>query len=146
MELLPLLGECGIIAPSEFTRPIDERRRDMPKSKPAARAAKKTIKRTRPATSAARARKTTAPRAVKTAPVKKPAALKEDFTDEYREYLERYEMSGEGRPKLGPAEFDRMDEEMWELIDIETAQGNLNDEQTVRYRELEFMLLLDNEV
>lgn len=116
----------------------------MPKSKTTTRTTKKT---TKPKS----ARKTTSA-AVKKSAVSstrergaKPTISKENYTDEYREYLERHEMSGEGRPKLGPAEFDRMDEEMWDLIDIETAQGNLNDEQTVRYRELEFMLLLDNE-
>ncbi len=111
----------------------------MPKSKTTTRTGKKTVK------SKSATRKTSSTGMKKSEAPKRAPVSKENYTDEYVEYLERYEMSGEGRPKLGPAEFDRMDDEMWDLIDIETAQGNLNDEQTVRYRELEFMLLLDNE-
>ncbi len=114
----------------------------MPKSKPTTRTTKKTAKSTRKTTSARTIKAESSSPRERAA---KPAVSKENYTDEYREYLERYAMTGEGRPKLGPGEFDRLDDEMWDLIDIETAQGSLTDEQTVRYRELEFMLLLDNE-
>ncbi len=63
------------------------------------------------------------------------------YSDEYAEYLERYELYGEGRPRLSPSEFDRLDEEMLELLEAEGEKGVLDDEQIVRLQELEYLLL-----
>ncbi|MBI5305606.1 MAG: hypothetical protein HY868_25985 [Chloroflexi bacterium] len=81
--------------------------------------------------------------AKKSAPARKPAPTKAPYTDEYIEYLERYELYGEGRPRLSPGEFERLDEEMLELLELE-AEGRLDDEQIVRMHELEY-LMLDSE-
>ncbi len=100
----------------------------MPKSKPTPRTTKKkTPSKSTPA------RKTGAPAKV--------SAPKPGYTEEYAEYLERYELFGEGRPRLSPAEFDRLDEEFLDLIDQQTEQGVLSPDQEVRYQELEFLLL-----
>ncbi len=81
--------------------------------------------------------------AAKTAKSKAKAAGKNSVSEEYAEYLERYELYGEGRPKLKPGEFDELDDELLDLLAIELERG-LNDEQTIRLKELEF-LLLDSE-
>ncbi len=73
-----------------------------------------------------------------------PTATKENYTDEYRDYLVRYELYGEGRPRLSPADFDRYDDELLDLLDQEWTRGSLDDEQVIRKQELEF-LLLDSE-
>lgn len=70
---------------------------------------------------------------------------KHTYSDEYAEYLERYELYGEGRPRLRPSEFDHLDEEMLELLELEGEKGVLDDEQIVRLQELEY-LLLDTEM
>jgi len=82
------------------------------------------------------------PVARKPAPAKKSAPPKEKFTDEYRDYLERYHLTGEGRPRLTPGEFERLDEEMLELLERQ-AEGRLDDEQLIRIQELEYLLLDD---
>ena len=64
-------------------------------------------------------------------------------TAEYAEYLERYEMYGEGRPLFSPADFERSDDELLDLLALESERG-LDDEQIIRLQELEF-LLLDSE-
>ena len=107
----------------------------MPKSKPSARTTKKS-KTTKPPRKVASKKKVGAP-------VPK-AASKQNYTEEYADYLERYELYGEGRPRLSPSEFDRLDEEILDLLALETEQGVLSDEQIVRLQELEF-LLLDSE-
>ena len=88
--------------------------------------------------------------ALKKAPARKSSssakpqvARKEKYSEEYTEYLERYELFGEGRPHLSQAEFDRFDEELLDLLALELERG-LNDDQTIRLKELEF-LLLDSE-
>lgn len=93
--------------------------------------------------------KTTA--AHKPASAKKPAARssasarapKPAYSEEYADYLERYAIYGTGRPRLSPAEFDRLDDETLDLLGIQSEIG-LSDEQVVRLQELEF-LLLDSE-
>ncbi len=67
-----------------------------------------------------------------------------NYSEEYLEYLERYELYGEDRPRLSPPEFEQLDEEMLDLLALETEQGLLNDDQIVRLQELEY-LLLDSE-
>ena len=103
----------------------------MPKSRQPARS--KTVK---PKPKANHARKPSAPPS--------PVA-KHTYSDEYAEYLERYELYGEGRPRLSPSEFDHLDEEMLELLELEGEKGVLDDEQIVRLQELEY-LLLDTEM
>ena len=104
----------------------------MPKRKTAPRSTPTKKNRATPAP----ARKTTATR--------KTSAPASNYTAEYAEYLERYELYGEGRQRLSPAEFERYDEELLDLLALETEQGILNDDQVVRLQELEF-LLLDSE-
>lgn len=100
----------------------------MPKRKSAPRASKKKSPPTSPPS-----RKPTAPA--------KATAPRQNYTEEYTDYLERYELYGEGRPRLSPAEFDRLDEEMLDLLAQESEQGVLTDDQIVRLQELEFLLL-----
>jgi hypothetical protein len=110
--------------------------RPAKKKKPATRTARKT------ATKTARPKKAMVERKASTA---RPApATKENYTEEYSDYLERYELYGEGRPRLTPSEFERLDEELIDLLALEADQGVLNDDQIVRLQELEF-LLLDSE-
>ena len=87
-------------------------------------------------------KKTTAKKSAtqKPAPVR---ASKPLYSEEYVDYLERYALYGTGRPRLSPAEFDRLDDEMLDLLALE-SEGGLNDEQIVRMQELEY-LLLDSE-
>lgn len=65
------------------------------------------------------------------------------YSEEYAEYLERYALFGTGHPHLSSDEFDRLDDEMLDLLDLEFNAG-LSDEQIIRLQELEF-LLLDSE-
>lgn len=96
-------------------------------------------------------RKSTKPVPRKKTSTKKPAARestparapKQTYSEEYADYLERYALYGTGRPRLSPTEFDRLDDEMLDLLGLESEIG-LNDEQVVRMQELEF-LLLDSE-
>jgi hypothetical protein len=71
------------------------------------------------------------------APVRAP---KPTYSEEYAEYLERYTLFGTGHPRLSSDEFDRLDDEMLDLLDLEFKTG-LNDEQIIRLQELEFLLL-----
>ncbi len=73
---------------------------------------------------------------------KKDAHPRAKFTPEYEEYLERYQEFGEGRPRLTPDEFDKLDDELLDLLD--QSHGNLSDEQAIRVQELEY-LLIDSE-
>ena len=64
-----------------------------------------------------------------------------DTSDEaYAEYLERYEMYGDERPRLNHSEFNRLDDELLDLL-AETEGGPLTDDQVIRLHELEFLLL-----
>ncbi len=91
------------------------------------------------------AKKTTArkPTARKSSQVKTPAAPRKSasatkYTAEYADYLNRHARDTEGRPRLSPGEFDRLDDELLELLD---QQGNLDDEQIIRIEELKYLLL-----
>ena len=91
-------------------------------------------------------RKTTSAR--KPAPKKtaKPSTRRapaKQYSEEYTEYLERHTLYGEGRRRLSPTEFDRLDDELLDLLAQEMEHG-LNDDQIIRVRELEY-LLLDSE-
>ena len=70
-------------------------------------------------------------------------APKPTYSEEYAGYLERHALFGAGHPRLTSDEFDRLDDEMLDLLDQEFKMG-LNDEQIIRLQELEF-LLLDSE-
>ena len=70
-------------------------------------------------------------------------APKPTYSEEYAEYLERYALFGMGHPRLSSDEYDRLDDEMLDLLDLQFKAG-LNDEQIIRLQELEF-LLLDSE-
>ncbi len=102
----------------------------MPKAKPSTK--KKTTK--------------TKPTARQATPAKKStvsAPPRAAYSEEYVEYLERHALYGTGRPRLSQSEFDRLDDEMLDLLGLESETG-LNDDQIVRLQELEY-LLLDSE-
>ena len=101
----------------------------MPKTKPSARSAKRKTS-TRKIRRGARSESTRS--WIKSA--------RDSYTEEYAEYLERHELYGEGRPRLSPAEFNRLDEELLDLLALE-AESPLNDDQLVRLQELEYLLL-----
>ncbi len=69
----------------------------------------------------------------------KPAKKSTAPAPEYQEYLERYAEFGEGRPRLSPNEFDKLDDELLDLL--ENAGGQLSDEQNIRLQELEYLLI-----
>ncbi len=91
-----------------------------------------------PKTTKSTTRKTKA----QTTRAKKETRAKAQWSPEYEEYLERYELMGEGRPRLSPKEFDKLDDELLDLLEL--SDGNLTDDQVVRIQELEF-LLIDSE-
>jgi hypothetical protein len=61
------------------------------------------------------------------------------LTPEYEEYMERYALYGEGRPKLAPQEFDKLDDELLELLAVDS--NRMTDDQIVRLQELEYLLI-----
>jgi hypothetical protein len=93
---------------------------------------------TKPSIRKAAADKKATRRATGTARAPKPT-----YSEEYAGYLERHALFGAGHPRLTSDEFDRLDDEMLDLLDMEFKIG-LNDEQIIRLQELEF-LLLDSE-
>jgi len=88
-------------------------------------------------------KKTTTRKTTKRTVAAKPKVKKQKYSEEYAEYLERYALIGEGRPRLSPAEFERCDDELLDLLAQEMEHG-LDDEQIIRVKELEY-LLLDSE-
>jgi hypothetical protein len=92
-------------------------------------------KRPRPSRPSSTKKKTSSPKSS----VRTPTKSTKSYSPEYAEYLERYEMFGEGRPRLSQAEFDRCDDELLDLLE-ETERG-LDDDQVIRLQELEFLLL-----
>ena len=83
-------------------------------------------------------------RIVKNKPVRAKKAIQSPArtlaSPEYREYLDRYSMVGDDRPKLSAADFEKFDDELLDLL----ALQNLEDEQAIRKQELEY-LLIDSE-
>ncbi len=71
-------------------------------------------------------------------PRPKKASESVGWTSEYEEYLERYAEFGKGRPRLKPEEFDKLDDELLDLLDL---AGELTDEQVIRLQELEYLLI-----
>lgn len=92
------------------------------KKKTSVTAKKKTATRT--------ARASRAPRAPRTT----------EYSAEYLDYLARYKIVGGDRPLLSPSEFDRLDDELLDLLALQ-LEGGLDDEQAVRLQELEYLLL-----
>ena len=105
----------------------------MAKSKPSQ---KRKPRQSKPATLKKKTAKTRAP--LKAKPPKEPV-----YSQEYGEYLERYEMASAGHPRLNPKEFDLLDDELLDLLALDDEVG-LDDEQIIRLQELEY-LLLDSE-
>lgn len=66
-------------------------------------------------------------------------AARRIVSPEYREYEERYALLGQDRPKLSPAEFERLDDELLELLALDPTE--MTDEQLVRIEELEYLLI-----
>lgn len=60
-------------------------------------------------------------------------------TPEYREYEKRHRELGEDRPKLSPEEFEKLDDELLELLALDDSE--MTDEQIVRIQELEYLLI-----
>ncbi len=113
--------------------------RSKPSRTRASKPARSKAPRARVSTQPARSK---APRAPAPTPPARPApADAEKYTQEYREYLERYVIMGRGRPRLSPAEFEKLDNELIDLLTIQSDIGALSDDQVVRLQELEFLLL-----
>ena len=102
----------------------------MPKSKPTAKKKNPSRKGTRGAKSKARR-----------SPVARRKPAPGTVTEEYSDYIVRYELNGEDRPKLSPSEFNRLDEELLDLLALQGEQGNLSDDEIIRLQELEYLLL-----
>lgn len=66
---------------------------------------------------------------------------KKSYSEEYVSYLERYELSGEDRPKLSPEEFDRLDDELLDLLALDAEGQELTEDQEERYLELMYLLV-----
>ena len=62
------------------------------------------------------------------------------YSEEYVSYLERYELCGEDRPKLSPEEFDRLDDELLDLLALDAEGQELTEDQEERYLELMYLL------
>jgi hypothetical protein len=65
------------------------------------------------------------------------------YSEEYASYLERYELSGEGQPKLSPEEFDRLDDELLDLLALDAEGQELTEDQEERYLELMYLLVAE---
>jgi hypothetical protein len=76
----------------------------------------------------------------KTPVAKKATKSPAKSSPEYREYLDRYAFLGEDRPKLSFDEFEKLDDELLDLL----AMNRLDDDQAIRKQELEY-LLIDSE-
>jgi hypothetical protein len=102
----------------------------MPKSKLA------TKRKSKPPKPTALKKKIIKPRA----PVKVKLPQEPVYSAEYREYLQRYALAGADRPRLSSKEFDELDDELLDLLALESDLG-LDDEQIIRLQELEYLLL-----
>jgi hypothetical protein len=63
--------------------------------------------------------------------------------EEYHKYLERYKLFGNGRPKLTAVQFDKLDDEVLDLLSLD--EDKIAEEEQERLAELEFLLLLDED-
>lgn len=67
------------------------------------------------------------------------SSASETRSPDYKEYEKRYALFGQDRPKLTPKEFDQYDDELLELLALES--NRMTDDQIVRLQELEFLLI-----
>jgi len=67
----------------------------------------------------------------------------ENYSEEYASYLERYEFFGEGQPKLSPQEFERLDDELLDLLAMDAVGQELTEDQEERYLELMYLLVAE---
>jgi hypothetical protein len=65
------------------------------------------------------------------------------YSEEYASYLKRYELFGEGQPKLSPEEFDRLDDELLDLLALDAEGQELTEDQEERYLELMYLLVAE---
>ena len=65
------------------------------------------------------------------------------YSEDYASYLERYELFSEGQPKLSPEEFDRLDDELLDLLALDAEGQELTEDQEERYLELMYLLVAD---
>ncbi len=65
------------------------------------------------------------------------------YSEEYASYLERYELFSEGQPKLSPEEFDRLDDELLDLLALDAEGYELTEDQEERYLELMYLLVAE---
>jgi len=65
------------------------------------------------------------------------------YSEEYESYLERYELFGEDRPKLTPEEFERLDDELLDLLALDAEGQELTEDQEERYLELLYLLVAE---
>jgi hypothetical protein len=67
----------------------------------------------------------------------------ENYSEEYASYLERYEFFSEGQPKLSPQEFERLDDELLDLLAMDAVGQELTEDQEERYLELMYLLVAE---
>jgi hypothetical protein len=65
------------------------------------------------------------------------------YSEEYASYLERYRLFSEGQPKLSPEEFDRLDDELLDLLALDVEGEELTEDQEERYLELMYLLVAE---
>jgi hypothetical protein len=67
----------------------------------------------------------------------------QNYSEEYASYLERYELLAEGQPKLSPEEFERLDDELLEILALDAEGQELTEDQEERYLELMYLLVAE---
>ena len=65
------------------------------------------------------------------------------YSEEYASYLGRYELLSEGQPMLSPEEFDRLDDELLDLLALDAEGQELTEDQEERYLELMYLLVAE---
>ena len=65
------------------------------------------------------------------------------YSEEYASYLERYTLFGKDRPRLSPEEFDRLDDELLDLLALDAEGQELTEDQEERYLELMYLLVAE---
>jgi hypothetical protein len=65
------------------------------------------------------------------------------YSEEYASYLERYELFAEDQPKLSPEEFERLDDELLDLLALDADGQELTEDQEERYLELMYLLVAE---
>ena len=67
----------------------------------------------------------------------------ENYSEEYASYLERYELFSEGQPNLSSEEFERLDDELLDLLAMDAVGQELTEDQEERYLELMYLLVAE---